>query len=278
MVEEPSTRSQPIPATRLTGPAEGPAQRLREVGARAGDAAFGSARPSGAGRGGPASLALGRRRPSQVPCQARASAGDDEVIDPSVALAGETVGTAEHAPAASATRFGGDATTATTTNLPNAAPSWQNYGGFKWWISWTTDGTSGWIVQKIENTYSGSLADGTAITNASVGVEPTYYEAWQVAANGSITGSLGLTGNRDRWERPPQPNGSQGNFGMTGTVYWTSQNPATSGFTSGGVANAGTLLSKKTAPAGLSAALLTRHAHGAWASTGALLLPACLTS
>jgi hypothetical protein len=198
------------------------------------------------------------------------------VVDPSLALAGETEVTAESAPGASATGFAGDATTASTSDL--AAASWQNYGGFKWWISWTTDGTSGWIVQKIENTYSGSLADGTAITTASVGVEPTYYEAWEVAANGSITGSLGRTGNRDRWERPPQPNGSQGNWGMTGTVYWTSQDPARSGFTSGGVANAGTLLSKKAAPAALSAPLLTRHAYGAWASTGALVLPGCFTS
>lgn len=56
---------------------------------------------------------------------------------------------------------------------------------------------------------------------------------------------------------------------MTGTVYWTNADPAASGFTSGGVSNAGSLLSSTSAPAGLSAALATRRATGTWNSTGA---------
>ena len=193
-------------------------------------------------------------------------AGDQPSEDTGLALGGE----AGRGAVASA-GLGGNATTMSTSDL--SAATWSDYGQFKWWIKWVTDGTSGWIVQKIENTYSGSLADGTAITNASVGVEPTYYEAWEVAANGTITGSLGLTGNRDRWERIRMANGSHGSWGMTGTVYWTASDPAASGFTSGGVANAGSLLSSKTAPAGLSVALRVREAHGMWSSTGAQMVP-----
>jgi len=204
---------------------------------------------------------------------AQVTAGDQPSEDAGIPLAGD--------PKLSVTdgsrgAVGGDATSASTSNL--SAPEWKDYGEFKWWIKWVTDGTSGWIVQRITNTYAGSLADGTAITNASVGVEPSYYEAWEVAANGTITGSLGLTGNRDRWERIRLGNGSHGNFGMTGTVYWTSKDPSLSGFTSGGVANAGSLLSSKNAPASISASLLTREAHGMWASTGAQMLPGCYTS
>jgi hypothetical protein len=198
------------------------------------------------------------------------SAGDQPSEDAGRALAG-----ARSNAAARSGALGGNASTMSTSDL--SAADWKTYGEFKWWIKWVTDGTSGWIVQRIDNTYSGTLADGTSITNASVGVEPSYYEAWEVAANGTITGSLGATGNRDRWERPRMPNGSKGSWGMTGTVHWTAADPAKSGFTSGGVANAGSLLSKKTAPAGLSAALLTREAYGMWTSTGAQVLPGCWT-
>ena len=173
--------------------------------------------------------------------------------------------------------LGGNATSITTSNL--SGPEWKNNGQFKWWINWATDGTSGWIVQKIENTYSGTRADGTPITNASVGVTPLYYEAWEVATTGTITGSLGRTGNRDRWERPNLGSlGSQTSFSMKGTVYWTSTDPASSGFTSPGVANAGSLLSSTSAPAGIGSPLLVRGAHGTWFSDGTPALPGCFIS
>ena len=162
---------------------------------------------------------------------------------------------------------GGDASSISTGEL--AAPDWKPHGQFKWWIRWTTNGTRGWIVQRIVNTYSGTDGSGTAISNASLGVVPSYYEAWAVDASGAITGSLGATGNRDRWERPSLGNGSRGSWSMTGTVYWTHADPAASGFTSGGVTNAGSLLSSTSAPAGLSAVLTTRRANGTWNSTSA---------
>ncbi len=162
--------------------------------------------------------------------------------------------------------LGGEATNMSTGDL--AAATWSDHGQFKWWIKWVTDGTEGWIVQKITNTYSGTKKDGTAITNASVGAVAAYYEAWEVDKAGGITGSLGKTGNRDRWERPALGEGSKGSWSMTGNVYWTASDPAKSGMTSGGVKNAGSLLSSTSAPKDLSAELLTRTANGVWDSTG----------
>jgi hypothetical protein len=162
----------------------------------------------------------------------------------------------------------GDAKSAKTGDLKGAAATWKPHGEFKWWIEWSTDGTSGWIVQKITNGYSGTDKSGTAITDASVGVTPSYYEAWEVDGAGKITGSLGGTGNRDRWERPSLGAGSKGDWSMKGEVCWAAEDPAKSGFKSGGIGNAGTLLSDAKAPAKLSKLLLTRNANGKWDSTG----------
>ncbi|HEY4241455.1 MAG TPA: hypothetical protein VGM88_16655 [Kofleriaceae bacterium] len=152
-----------------------------------------------------------------------------------------------------------------TTNTK--AARWKPHGQFAWWIKWRTDGRSGWIVQKITNTYSGTDSAGTAITNASTGTVPTYYEAWAVSAGGAISPSAGST--HDMWERISLGNGSQGSWSMRGDVHWTTTDPATSGMTAGGVTNAGILLSSTTAPANLGAVVLTRHANGKWDSTGA---------
>jgi hypothetical protein len=192
------------------------------------------------------------------------------------ASGGELESSAELTPV-QASALGGNATSVSTSDLSAAA--WRNSGEFKWWIKWITDGTKGWIVQLIENTYSGSLAGGGAVTNASVGVTPSYYEAWEVDNAGTITGSLGGTGNRDRWERPNLGAlGSTTTFSMKGTVYWTTKDPAASGFTSGGVPDAGTLLSSKSAPAGIGPSLLVRNAAGSWAKDGSPQLPGCFTS
>lgn len=208
--------------------------------------------------------------------EAQLTAGDQPDESGEVALGGDPV-TSEADAQPQSGALGGDAASISTSNL--SAAEWKNNGEFKWWIRWVTDGTSGWIVQKIENTYSGTRADGTAITNASLGVTPSYYEAWEVASNGTITGSLGATGNRDRWERPALGAlGSPTNFSMKGTVYWTSRDPASSGFTSRGVANAGSLLSSTSAPAGIGSPLLVRNAYGTWASNGSPALPGCFTS
>lgn len=167
---------------------------------------------------------------------------------------------------------GGVATSISTTT--QTGPTWGNNGRFTWWINWVTNGTGGWIVQRIDNTYSGTLADGSPVTNASVGATPTYFEAWAVDGSGTITPA-----NLDQWERPNLGAlGSQTSFSMTGTVFWSSTDPATMGFTPHGVPDAGILLSTTAAPPGLGAPLLTRGAHGTWFSDGSPAMPGCFVS
>src|SRR5207237_5909982 len=130
-----------------------------------------------------------------------------------------------------------------------------------------TDGTGGWIVQKITNTLAGKSKSGGNLSLQTFGIAPSYYEAWQVDGSGNITGSLGKTGNRDKWTRGDRGDGSKGSWSMAGDVYWTSTDPAKSGFTSGRVVNAGSLLSSTSAPSDLRKALLARSAEHACDST-----------
>jgi hypothetical protein len=51
---------------------------------------------------------------------------------------------------------------------------------------------------------------------------------------------------------------------MSGRCHFTTTNPATQGFTAGGVSNAGILLSTTTKPTGLGPILRWRSAHGSW--------------
>jgi hypothetical protein len=237
-------------------------------GARGGDASVGGGRV--ADDGTPGKQTLVHEKYGVVPARSASSTsglgGDQADEAEGRALGGDETGPAKSDGGGSGVT-GGDATSVSTADL--AAAEWKDHGQFKWWIKWVTDGTKGWIVQRIVNTYAGTDSAGGKITNASVGTTPSYYEAWEVDSKGVITGSLGGTGNRDRWERPSQGTGSKGNWSMTGTVYWTKDDPAKSGFTSGGVGNAGSLLSSTKAPAGLSGALATRSANGTWDSTGA---------
>jgi hypothetical protein len=236
----------------------------------------GKATPAGKAEGSHSAFLNSRVDSARMGHHPQLVAGDQPGEAEIIALGGE-LSASEDAVQAQAGALGGDATNISTGNL--SEPSWTNNGRFKWWVKWITNGTSGWVVQKIENTYSGTRADGTPITNASVGVTPLYYEAWEVANDGTITGSLGATGNRDRWERPALGAlGSFTSFSMKGTVYWTRSNPANSGFTSGGVANAGSLLSSVSAPAGIGSPLLVRSAYGSWSTNGDPALPGCWTS
>jgi hypothetical protein len=148
-----------------------------------------------------------------------------------------------------------------------SAATWKPHGEFKWWVQWNPSGKSGWIVQKVTNTYSGTDGSGTAITNASVGATPSYWEAWAVDATGKVTASPSLQVNRDQFERPNLGAGSKGQWSMQGDVFWTTSDPATSGMSPGGVGNAGVLLSSTSAPGNLSSQLLTRTANGQWDDT-----------
>lgn len=159
----------------------------------------------------------------------------------------------------------------TTTDI--SPPTWSPHGAFSWHIGFTTSGTSGWIVQRITNTYSGSDSKGNKITNARVGATPKYYEAWKVNGVGGISPSIGSTndiwGRPDLSRRPPISDAkTKGRWSMTGEVYFTTTDPATSGLTKGGVPDAGILLSGTTQPADLGVARLHRYANGTWDSTG----------
>jgi hypothetical protein len=152
----------------------------------------------------------------------------------------------------------------------NAGPTWSNHGKFDWRVGFTTSGVSGWIVQEITNTYRAEDSAGV-----SLGIGPTmhYWEAWAVDATSNVTPTTAGGGN-DYWGRPDvspiNPN-TQGHWSMTGSVHFTTTDPATKGFALGNVTDAGpVLLSTATAPAGLGLGIarLHRYAQGTWDSTG----------
>lgn len=151
------------------------------------------------------------------------------------------------------------------SSTSNSGPTWGNHGHFDWRVGFTTSGTSGWIVQEINNDLTGTGSGGGALP----GKMPTrqYWEAWAVDASSAITPAIGA--NNDYWIRPGRGAGSKGHWSMTGAVYFTKTDPKTQGFTPGGVPDAGILLSTTSAPSGLGLARLRRYAQGTWDSTGA---------
>lgn len=48
--------------------------------------------------------------------------------------------------------LGGAASVASATDTK--AARWHPHGRFAWWVKWRTDGRSGWITQKVTNTYA----------------------------------------------------------------------------------------------------------------------------
>ena len=144
-------------------------------------------------------------------------------------------------------------------------PTWNDNGHFDWGVSFTTSGRSGWIVQEIINGYRAEDADGAALPTDVV---PHYWEAWPVDDAGKVTPIDGR-GNDD-WIRPDRGDDTQGHWSMRGKVFWTETDPATQGFTAGGVSNAGDLLSTTSEPSDLGIARLHRYAQGTWDSTGFL--------
>jgi hypothetical protein len=140
----------------------------------------------------------------------------------------------------------------------------MDHGAFDWKVAFTTSGRSGWIVQEITATRSGTVSGGGAVAAPTT---PHYWEAWSVDAAGKV--DPGSSDYNDQWSRRAWGAGSKGKWTMGGKVFFTTTDPATQGFTAGGVPEAGILLSTTTAPSGLGAVRLTRHADGEWDSTGA---------
>ena len=159
-----------------------------------------------------------------------------------------------------------------------SAPAWSPHGQFLWHITWNMSGrnvgpsTNGWLVQEVENTYSGQDSAGHAIDNARVGVTPTYYEAWPVVA-GAVQQPWGGTSD-DTWGRPNlslwpavADAGTKGRWSMESKAYFTTTDPTAHGLAPHNVSNAGDLPSSVTAPPDLGVARLHRYAHGTWDST-----------
>jgi hypothetical protein len=154
---------------------------------------------------------------------------------------------------------------ASVSTTANSGPTWNDHGHFDWRVGFTTSGKNGWLVQEVVNDYRGEDSAGKAFTTGIP--TPRYWEAWAVDGAGAVTPNVGP--NNDYWIRPSRGTGSKGHWSMTGSVYFTTTDPATQGFTSGGVRDAGILLSSAAEPKGLGVARLHRYAQGTWDSTGA---------
>lgn len=157
-------------------------------------------------------------------------------------------------------------TISSTTTTP---ARWGANGEFEWVVAFNTTGRSGWIVQEVINVYRPKDATGNPLGPPHA--TPKYYEAWAVSATGVVTPNP--TGSNDWWLRPNRGNNTKGDWSMDAKVYWTTTDPATQGFTPGGVPDAGILLSTTTTPAGLGTVKLNRQANGAWDSAAAPAVP-----
>jgi hypothetical protein len=163
--------------------------------------------------------------------------------------------------------FGGAVAALTGININSSnvvAPRWDPHGDFSWDVGFTTTGTSGWIVQEVSNTYR---AEDSAGTNVVPAYTPNYWEAWAVDASSAISPSVGSI--NDMWRRPSRGASTKGHWSMRGKCYFTTTDPATQGFASGNVPDAGILLSTTSEPSDLGIARLHRYAQGTWDSTGA---------
>lgn len=159
-----------------------------------------------------------------------------------------------------------------------SAPAWSPHGQFLWHITWNMSGrnvgptTNGWLVQKVENTYTGQDSAGHAIDNARIGVTPSYYEAWPVVG-GAVQQPWGGASD-DTWSRPDlsvygpvADAATKGRWSMLSKAYFTTTDPTAHGMAPHNVANAGDLPSSVAAPPDLGVARLHRYAHGTWDST-----------
>ncbi len=151
------------------------------------------------------------------------------------------------------------------SSTTNTGPTWRNRGAFNWQVGFTTSGRNGWIVQEITNEERAEDAEGLDVIE--VPVSPHYWEAWAVDGEGAVTPANDV--NNDYWTNPPYASGSHGHWSTFASLYFTTTNPATQGFTRRNPhTNAGDLLSSTSAPAGLGMARLFRYAQGTWDSTG----------
>lgn len=153
----------------------------------------------------------------------------------------------------------------TISSTTNAGPTFGPQGAAMWHVAFTTTGRTGWIVQKIDNTVTGTDASGAPITPASIGLAPHYYEAWSVDAAGAVTPMVG--GDNDHWDQGPMGASTKGTWSTTGELYWLAGAARPRGMSPGAVPNAGMLVSSYAAPPGLGSSLLHRFARATWDAT-----------
>lgn len=151
------------------------------------------------------------------------------------------------------------------SSATNAGPTFGPQGAAMWHVAFATTGRTGWIVQKIDNTVNGTDAVGAAITLATIGLAPNYYEAWSVDAAGAVTPNVG--GDNDHWDQGGMGAGTKGHWSTTGALYWVPGAATPAGMAAGTVPNAGMLVSSLAAPPGLGVARLHRYAHANWDAT-----------
>lgn len=130
---------------------------------------------------------------------------------------------------------------------------------FNWQVGFRTTMRNGFIIQRIDNTFNGTMCDGTAYT----GWTPIrrYWEAWSVDGAGNVRPVIG--GVNDMFTRPLIA-GSRGNWVMRGTLYTTRTLPAS--FVASAVADAGILRATLTDPGNdfLGYVAATRRVGGTW--------------
>jgi hypothetical protein len=173
------------------------------------------------------------------------------------------------APATPATPAAPAAAATTISSRTTTPARWGANGEFEWVVAFDTNATNGWIVQEVANTYNPQDATGKPLGPPHA--TPLYYEAWAVDASSVVTPNP--TGSNDWWLRPNRGNNTKGDWSMTAKVYFTTTDPKTQGFTSGGVPDAGILLSSTTAPSGLGTVKLNRKADGKWDSSSTPAVP-----
>jgi len=153
----------------------------------------------------------------------------------------------------------------TITSTTTAGPTFGPQGAAMWHVAFSTTGRTGWIVQKIDNTVTGTDASGGAMTPATIGLAPHYYEAWSVSSTGAVTPAV--SGDNDYWDQGGMGARTKGTWSTTGALHWIAGATRPGGMAAGAVPNAGILVSSYSAPPGLGPVLLNRQARGTWDAT-----------
>jgi len=159
-----------------------------------------------------------------------------------------------------------------TTTEPQYISSgiYRPCGEFVLLTNWYTNGRIGFIVQEITNTFN--LKDCTGAADTTDPPTPHFYEAWEVNEKAQVTPVFFSPEKmNDKWSRPPRTEangnpGSQGDWSITGKLYWTTTlDPA---FRVGAVFDAHDLPSTTERPRTLGKVFKEHRRAGKWNCCG----------